>query len=36
VTDEQRRLLEEFESHADERTYKADEGLFGKIKSAFR
>lgn len=36
VTDEQRRLLEEFESHADERTYKADEGLFGRIKSAFR
>ena len=36
VTDEQRRLLEEFEAHADERTYKTDEGLFGKIKSAFR
>jgi molecular chaperone DnaJ len=36
VTDEQRRLLEEFESHADEKTYKADEGFFDKLKSAFR
>ena len=33
---EQRRLLEEFDSHADEGTYKADEGFFEKLKSAFR
>jgi molecular chaperone DnaJ len=36
VTEEQRRLLEEFDAHADERTYKPDEGFFGKLKSAFR
>ncbi len=36
VTDEQRRLLEEFDAHADERTYKTDEGFFDKLKSAFR
>jgi molecular chaperone DnaJ len=36
LTDEQRRLLEEFESHADEKTYARDESFFGKIKSAFR
>ncbi|MFL5912128.1 MAG: molecular chaperone DnaJ [Gaiellaceae bacterium] len=36
LSDEQRRLLEEFDVHADERTYKPDEGLFGKFKSAFR
>jgi molecular chaperone DnaJ len=36
VTDEQRRLLEEFESHTDEKTYKSDEGFFDKLKSAFR
>jgi molecular chaperone DnaJ len=34
--DEQRRLLEEFDVHADERTYKPDEGFFDKLKSAFR
>ena len=33
---EQRRLLEEFDSHADDGTYKADEGFFEKLKSAFR
>jgi molecular chaperone DnaJ len=33
---EQRRLLEEFDTHADEATYKADEGFFEKLKSAFR
>ena len=33
---EQRRLLEEFDSHADEGTYLADEGFFEKLKSAFR
>ena len=36
LNDEQRRLLEEFETHADERTYKPDEGFFDKLKSAFR
>jgi molecular chaperone DnaJ len=36
LTDEQRRLLEEFEQHAHERTYKADESFFDKLKSAFR
>jgi molecular chaperone DnaJ len=36
LSDEQRRLLEEFDSHADERTYKPNEGLFEKLKSAFR
>ena len=36
VSDEQRRLLQEFDAHADERTYKTDEGFFDKLKSAFR
>jgi molecular chaperone DnaJ len=36
LSDEQRRLLQEFESHADEQTYKTDEGFFEKLKSAFR
>jgi molecular chaperone DnaJ len=36
LSEEQRRLLEEFDAHADERTYKADEGFFEKLKSAFR
>ena len=36
LTDEQRRLLEEFDVHADERTYKPDESFFDKLKSAFR
>ena len=36
LSDEQRRLLAEFDSHVDERTYRADEGFFEKIKSAFR
>jgi molecular chaperone DnaJ len=37
LSDEQRRLLREFDEHADERTYeKADSGLFDKLKSAFR
>jgi molecular chaperone DnaJ len=36
--DEQRRLLEEFDAHADESTYGKDddEGLFDKLKSFFR
>ena len=36
LTDEQRRLLEEFERAAGEDTYRADEGFFEKLKSAFR
>jgi molecular chaperone DnaJ len=37
VSDEQRRLLEEFEAASDENTYRAsDESLFDKLKSAFR
>ena len=36
LNDEQRRLLREFEEHADDRTYEKSEGLFGKLKSAFR
>jgi molecular chaperone DnaJ len=35
VSDEQRRLLEDFDAQADERTYKPDEGFFDKLKSAF-
>jgi molecular chaperone DnaJ len=36
LSEEQRRLLEEFDAHADERTYRPDEGFFEKLKSAFR
>src|SRR5204862_7102433 len=36
LSDEQRRLLEQFETHSHERTYKTDEGFFEKLKSAFR
>jgi molecular chaperone DnaJ len=36
LNEEQRRLLEQFDTHADERTYKTDEGFFDKLKSAFR
>jgi molecular chaperone DnaJ len=36
LTDEQRRLLAEFDSHVDDQTYKPDEGFLKKIKSAFR
>jgi molecular chaperone DnaJ len=36
LSDEQRRLLAEFDEHADERTYKPDESFFDKLKSAFR
>jgi molecular chaperone DnaJ len=36
LNDEQRRLLHEFDQHADERTYGKSEGLFDKLKSAFR
>jgi molecular chaperone DnaJ len=36
VTDEQRRLLEEFERLTTAETYEPDEGFFDKLKSAFR
>jgi molecular chaperone DnaJ len=36
LDDEQRGLLEEFERRATEATYRADEGFFDKLKSAFR
>jgi molecular chaperone DnaJ len=36
LTDEQRKLLEEFERMSDEHTYRHDEGFFEKLKSAFR
>jgi molecular chaperone DnaJ len=36
LTEEQRRLLEQFEQLAGEETYRADEGFFDKLKSAFR
>ena len=36
LSDEQRRILSDFDAHADERTYKPDDSLFGKIRSAFR
>ncbi len=36
LTEEQRRLLEEFERHSTDETYQPDEGFFEKLKSAFR
>lgn len=36
LNDEQRRLLREFDEHADEHTYEKSEGLFDRLKSAFR
>ena len=36
LTEDQRRLLEEFERSTDEHTYRPDEGFFEKLKSAFR
>jgi molecular chaperone DnaJ len=36
LTDEQRRLLRDFDKHADQHTYERSEGLFDKLKSAFR
>ncbi len=36
LSDEQRRLLAEFDAASDEHTYKHDEGFFEKLKSAFR
>jgi molecular chaperone DnaJ len=36
LDDGQRRLLEDFDARSDDKTYKADEGFFEKLKSAFR
>ncbi len=36
LSDEQRRLLLEFEAASDEDTYRHDESFFEKLKSAFR
>ena len=36
LTEEQRRMLSEFEQTVSEETYKPDEGFFEKLKSAFR
>ncbi len=36
LTDEQRRLLREFDEHADEHTYDKPDSFFDKLKSAFR
>jgi len=36
LTDEQRRLLLEFEKLSSDETYRAEEGFFDKLKSAFR
>ena len=36
LSDEQKLLLEDFDAHAAERTYKPDDGFFDKLKSAFR
>jgi DnaJ-class molecular chaperone len=36
LTEEQRRLLEEFDQLSTEETYEAGEGFFDKLKSAFR
>jgi molecular chaperone DnaJ len=36
LSEEQRRLLEQFARSADDETYRIDEGFFEKLKSAFR
>jgi DnaJ-class molecular chaperone len=36
LTEEQQRLLQEFESLSTDETYKKDESFFDKLKSAFR
>ena len=36
LSDEQRRLLDEFEQASSDDTYKPDDGFFDKLKSAFR
>jgi molecular chaperone DnaJ len=35
LSEEQRRLLEEFDQSSDEQTYRTDESFFDKLKSAF-
>src|SRR6476646_627304 len=36
LSDQQRRLLQEFAGSTDDETYRVDEGFFDKLKSAFR
>jgi hypothetical protein len=36
LSDEQRRLLAEFDAASDDDTYRHDESFFEKLKSAFR
>jgi molecular chaperone DnaJ len=36
LSDEQKRLLAEFDEASDEQTYRTDESFFDKLKSAFR
>jgi len=36
LDDDQRKLLQEFQRSEDERTYRSDQGLFDRLKSAFR
>ena len=36
LSEEQRRLLQEFEAASDDNTYRTDETFFDKLKSAFR
>jgi molecular chaperone DnaJ len=36
LSEEQRRLLQDFERASDADTYEPDEGFFDKLKSAFR
>ncbi|HEV2590282.1 MAG TPA: DnaJ C-terminal domain-containing protein, partial [Gaiellaceae bacterium] len=36
LTDEQRKLLEQFDAASDEHTYEDDESFFDKLKNAFR
>jgi molecular chaperone DnaJ len=36
ITDDQRRVLEEFERLSAAETYSPDKGIFDKLKSAFR
>ena len=36
LTEEQRRLLQEFDRLSSDATYQAEEGFFDKLKSAFR
>jgi DnaJ-class molecular chaperone len=36
LSDEQRRLLEEFDQLSTDATYESSEGFFEKLKSAFR